>query len=87
VRLAHEDYGWAAGAITAPLFLAIYGIPTAWNAVVLALYHERDWTELILIFLGAGLAALAFVLPFCILGTAVFIGGLHLWSYSHRSDG
>jgi hypothetical protein len=84
--LSSEDYGWPAGAITSLLFPLIFPFPAAvWKAVDRASYH-RDWTDLILFFEGVSFSLL-FLLPFCILGTAFFIGGLHLWSYSHRSDG
>lgn len=81
--LGAEDYGWEAGVITAPLFLAFLRFLAAVQDAISPTPHNdlpysHTWWILPYVIL------LWFVLPLCILGTAVFSSVLHLWSY-HRT--
>jgi hypothetical protein len=71
--LGAEDYGWVAGAITAPLFLGFLLSPLA---VLKGWSDLPALSEMILYF------SVLVALPFCMLGTAVFIGGLRLLRWS-----
>ena len=76
--LGWEDYGWVAGACSAVIFSLIIRLPVVMLKAVDPAYHLPDWIDLIPRSFDWLLLSSLFILPFCIVGTAVFIVSLHL---------
>jgi hypothetical protein len=83
--LGAEDHGMVAGLITAPLFVALFRLLAAMESAIAHPYNSPLYNYTKLPILPYALLLFT-ILQFCIFGTAIFNGGLRLWSYSRRSE-